>query len=280
MSYILTEGLLMGYYVHLLEEERSYGTARKYLRDLRYFQRMLPGEGRVDKEAVIAYKESLPERFAVSTANSMLAAVNGLLSFLGWYECRVKPFHQQRRVFRDQDRELTKGEYLRLLRAAREQGNTRLFYVMETLCATGIRISELRFITAEAARTGRAQVTCKGKTRAVLLPEKLCRGLRGYCRAREITSGPVFITRGGQAVNRSNIWAEMKKLAKEAGVAPYKVFPHNFRHLFAVTFYEVDKDIAKLADLLGHASIETTRIYLMVSDREHAKKIERLGLVV
>ncbi len=280
MSHILLGKHIENYRHYLVLEERSEGTIRKYLRDLRVFSAWLGKQKAVSKEAVIAYKESLAKKYAVSTANAMLAAINGLFAFLGWHDCRVKPLKQQRRVFRDQARELTKAEYLRLLDAAGAKKNRRLFYLMQTLCATGIRISELCFITVEAARTGRAEVTCKGKTRPVLLPKKLCRALLGYCREKRIAFGPIFVTRTGQPVNRSNIWAEMKKLCADAGVDANKVFPHNFRHLFAVTFYNLEKDIAKLADLLGHASIETTRIYIMVSGEEHIRQVERLGLVV
>ncbi len=280
MTHILSDKHIEKFHHHLILEERSEGTIRKYLRDLRTFRGVLPGDKSVSKETVISYKEALAKKYAVSTANAMLAAVNGLFAFLGWYDCRVKPFKQQRRVFRDKARELTKAEYLRLLDAARAKENRRLFYLMQTLCATGIRISELRFITVDAARTGRAEVTCKGKTRPVLLPKKLCKELLRFCRQCGITFGPIFITRTGQPVNRSNVWAEMKKLCAHAGVDAQKVFPHNFRHLFAVTFYRLEKDIAKLADLLGHASIETTRIYIMVSGEEHIRQVERLGLVV
>ncbi len=280
MSYVISDKHIEDYRHYLVLEERSAGTVRKYLRDLRTFLGALASDRAVTKETVIAYKESLAKKYAVSTVNAMLAAINGLFAFLGWYDCRVKPLKQQRRVFRDQARELTKAEYMRLLDAAGAKENRRLFYLMQTLCATGIRISELCFITVEAARTGRAEVTCKGKTRPVLLPKKLCKELLGYCRKNRIAFGPIFVTRTGQPVNRSNVWAEMKRLCKSAGVDPGKVFPHNFRHLFAVTFYNLEKDIAKLADLLGHASIETTRIYIMVSGEEHIRQVERLGLVV
>ncbi len=280
MSYVISDQHIENYRHYLILEERSEGTVRKYLRDLRTFLGALPGDKAISKETVIAYKERLAKKYAVSTANAMLAAINGLFAFLGWHDCRVKPLKQQRRVFRDQARELTKAEYLRLLDAAGAKENRRLFYLMQTLCATGIRISELCFITVEAARTGRAEVTCKGKTRPVLLPKKLCRALLGYCREKRIAFGPIFVTRTGQPVNRSNVWAEMKRLCESAGVDPQKVFPQNFRHLFAVTFYNLEKDIAKLADLLGHASIETTRIYIMVSGEEHIRQVERLGLVV
>ena len=222
----------------------------------------------------------LQSGYAVATINSMLTAVNGFFRFMGWEECRVRPLRRQRRIFCDEKKELTKEEYFCLLSAAEERGNQRLYCILQTIAATGIRISELPFITAEALKAGRAEVNCKGKLRVIFLTKKLCRTLRQYCRQQGILSGSVFVTKSGRPVNRSNIWAEMKKLCESAGVAAEKVFPHNLRHLFARTFYRMEKDIAKLADLLGHTSIETTRIYLMESGREHERQIGRLGLVI
>ena len=252
---------------YLQGEERSQGTIETYRREIRAFAATLPENRVVTKEVVVAWKETLAKRYAVSTVNGKLAALNGLFSFLGWRECRVKPLRRQRELFRDKGRELDKGEYLALLAAARRRGSQRLYHVMQTLGATGIRVSELVFVTVEALAAGRALVHCKGKRRAVLLPQKLCRALQGYCRARGITAGPVFVTRTGRPVDRSNLWREMQALCSRAGVEARKVFPHNFRHLFARAFYALDKDLAKLADLLGHASIETTRIYIMESGR-------------
>ena len=207
-------------------------------------------------------------------------ALNGLFSFLGWRDCRVKPFKQQRCIFRDKERELSEKEYLSLLKAAKQKGNQRLFYIMETLCNTGIRISELQFITAEAVWTGTAVVKCKGKQRKVLLPQRLRKELQRYCKRNKIASGAVFITRTGKPISRTNVWGEMKRLCKAACVEAKKVFPHNFRHLFAVSFYRLEKDIAKLADLLGHASIETTRIYVMETAESHIRQIERMRLCI
>ena len=236
MRHIITLEDINNYERNLVLEERSTGTIQKYLRDVRTFYSYLPASKAFDKESVIAYKEYLNQKFAVSTANSMLAAINSLFSFLGWYECRVKPFKQQRRIFRDKNRELSKTEYLKLLDAAKEKGNRRLFYLMQTLCATGVRISELRFITAESVRSGKAEVDCKGKVRTVLLTKKLRRALTEYCKKCAISSGPVFVTKTGRAMNRSNVWTEMKRLCDSAGVDAQNVFPNNLRHLFAISF--------------------------------------------
>ena len=280
MEHILTWEMVREYERHLRLAEKSSGTIQKYLHDIRRFYEQLPRGKVVTKESVITYKEGLAERYAVSTANAILVALNGLFSFLGWFDCRVKPFKQQRCIFRDKERELSEREYLSLLKAAKRRGNQRLFYIMETLGNTGIRISELQFITAEAVRTGTAVVNCKGKQRKVLLPQKLRKELQNYCKRNRITSGTVFITRTGKPISRTNVWGEMKRLCKAACVEAKKVFPHNFRHLFAVSFYRLEKDIAKLADLLGHASIETTRIYVMESAESHIRQIERMRLYI
>ncbi len=280
MNCILTMEMIDRYEKYLKLEERSIGTIQKYIRDIHSFVRFIAQDQRIEKETVIEYKNYLGKKYAVSTANSMLASLNGLFRFIGWHACKVKPYKYQRKIYRDKERELTKQEYLSLLKAARVKGNERLFYIMETLCATGIRISELSFITAEAVEAGMAEVDCKGKIRAVLIPQKLCRELKKYCRNRGIKRGCIFITKTGNPMGRSNIWMEMKKLCESADVNPSKVFPHNFRHLFAVTFYNLEKDIAKLADLLGHASIETTRIYIMESGEKHERLISRLGLML
>ena len=280
MEHILTWEMVREYERHLRLAERSSGTIQKYLHDIRRFYQQLSRGKAVTKEMVIQYKENLAEQYAISTANAILVALNGLFSFLGWFDCRVKPFKQQRCIFRDKERELSEREYLSLLKTAKRKGNQRLFYIMETLCNTGIRISELQFITAEAVRTGTAVVNCKGKQRKVLLPQKLRKELQSYCKRNRITSGAVFITRTGKPISRTNVWGEMKRLCKAACVEAKKVFPHNFRHLFAVSFYRLEKDIAKLADLLGHASIETTRIYVMESAESHIRQIERMRLYI
>lgn len=275
----LTQARLEAFRQHLLEEERSKNTVAKYLRDIRSFFAFLPANKKVTKAAVVAYKGWLAERYQVSSANSMMAAVNGLMAFLGWQECRVKTFKTQRRVFRDAHREMTKEEYQRLLQAAQEQGNERLYLVMQVICATGIRVSEHRFITVESIKAGRAQVRSKGKNRLVFLPTELKRPLLDYCRRHSITTGPVFVTRGGIPLDRSNLWAAMKALCVLAEVDGRKVFPHNLRHLFALTFYRLRRDVVRLADILGHSNVETTRIYTATTEQEQRRQLSRLGLV-
>lgn len=264
----------------LIEEEKSEATRKKYVRDVNALLSYLGEPGRVTKEAVIAYKQHLTARYAVTTVNAMLASINGFFKKMGWHDCVVKSLRVQQAAFRPPERELSKEEYYRLLRAAKAQGNERLYLLMQTLCGTGIRISELPFITVEALSAGRARVTLKGKTRAVILPAALCRELRRYVHARRIGSGSVFVTSGGRPVDRSNVFREMKALCAEARVDPRKVFPHNLRHLFACTYYQAEKDISHLADLLGHSSINTTRIYLVKSSAEQARRLEHLGLVI
>lgn len=276
---------------YLICGEKSRGTIEKYLRDVRTFLRFLKTEGTkepvgpeevsgITKEKTIAWKESLVRSgYAAATVNSMLASLNSFLRFHGLFSLCVRPLRRQRRIFRDRRRELSKEEYLRLVRAAEETGKRRLSFILQTIASTGIRISELRFITAESLRTRRAEVNCKGKQRTVLLTGELCRKLMRYCREEGIAGGPVFITKNGNPVNRSNIWTEMKRLCSRAGVEPDKVFPHNLRSLFARVFYSLKRDIAKLADLLGHSSIDTTRIYIMESGREHERLVEKMGLV-
>lgn len=263
---------------YLSAEERSAGTREKYIRDLRAFAAWLNGRA-VTKESVTAWKERLAEDHRPVTVNAMLSAVHAFLRFAGWEECRVKYLRLQRRLFRDSSRELTREEYGRLLATARSLGRERLALAMEAMGAAGIRVSEVRYLTVEAVRSGRAEISLKGKVRTILLPGKLCRKLLKYARKNKIASGEIFLTRGGGSVSRKQFWAEMKALCGRAGVEPSKVFPHNLRHLFATTFYRAYRDIAKLADVLGHSSIETTRIYLVSTGSEHARQLERLGLV-
>ncbi len=233
----------------------------------------------ISKELVAAWKKQLMEcGYAVRSTNSMLGSLNRLLDFLGLSDCKVKNIRIQRQTYCSEGRELTKAEYLRLLAASKK--NEQLNLVIQSICGTGIRVSELRHFTVEAVRQGEVTVDCKSKTRTVLIPGKLKNILLNYARQRGITTGTIFVTRTGKPLNRSNIWAAMKKLCGVAGVEPSKVFPHNLRKLFARTFYGIEKDIAKLADILGHSSINTTRIYIMTTGIEHRRKIERLGLVV
>ena len=264
---------------HLLQEERAPATVEKYLRDAGAFAAWLEGRP-VSKELVHAWKEALiAQGRAPATVNAKLAAVNGLLVLLGAERCQARYLKLQRRAFRESARELTRGEYQRLVDAARRGGQTRLELLLETICATGIRVSELRYITVEAAGRGRAEVSLKGKVRVVLLPGKLCRTLLKYAQKHKIASGEVFLTRGGGSLSRKQIWREMKGLCAQAGVEPTKVFPHNLRHLFATAFYQATRDIVRLADVLGHSSIDTTRIYLAATGEEHVRQLERLRLI-
>ncbi|MDO4282001.1 MAG: tyrosine-type recombinase/integrase [Peptococcaceae bacterium] len=280
MNHYLTSADLAAFRSHLQEEERSPGTIDKYLRDLRAFARWLAGRT-VTKERVSAWKTSLIEAgYAPTTINAMLASVHSFFVFTGWGDYRVKYLRIQRRLFRDKARELSRADYERLVATAQARGQRRLALVIETIAATGIRVSELRYITVEAVRAGRADIALKGKIRTILIPSKLCKKLRTYAKRKKITSGEIFLTTGGHSLSRKQIWAEMKRLCTVAGVDPRKVFPHNLRHLFAVTYYKVSNNIAHLADLLGHSSIETTRLYLVTSGQEHARDLERLQLVL
>lgn len=264
---------------HLRLEEKSTATIEKYLRDLRNFTHWLDGR-EITKERAAEWKAHLTEQgYAPASVNAMLSALNGLLDFLGLGDCRVKFLKLQRRMFRDDSRDLTRSDYDTLTAAARAQGKARLALLMETICATGIRVSEVRYITVEAAKDGRAEIALKGKIRVILLPNKLCRKLLKYAKKNKTASGEIFLTRNGTSLSRRQIWAEMKGLCRAAGVTASKVFPHNFRHLFATAFYRASRDIVKLADVLGHSSIETTRIYLLTSGAEHQRQLDRLGLV-
>lgn len=276
----LTHARIRCYMTRLQELERAPQTIQKYARDIEALREYLAGEP-VSKRAVHAWKEHLlAAGYAPVTINSMLAAVNGILRFLGWEECRVQFLKVQRRLFRDASRELTREEYERMVATARGQGRERLALLLETICATGIRVSEVRCITVESVRSGRAEVAMKGKIRTILIPGRLCRKLLKYAQGKKITSGEIFLTRSGCSLSRKQIWAEMKRLCEHAGVARSKGFPHNLRHLFALVFYRACKDIAQLADVLGHSSIETTRLYLVTSGAEHLRRMERLGIIL
>ena len=272
-------GQLAAFRQWLLEEEREPATIEKYLREVRAFAAWLGGAP-VTKEGATAWKARLTASgFQPGTVNGKLSALNKFFAFLGWSDCRVKYLKIQRRVFRSSERELSREEYARLLETARTLGRERLALLIETICATGIRVSELKYITAESVRDGRTEISLKGKIRTILIPGKLCRKLLKYARKRKIASGEIFLTRSGKSLSRRQIWAEMKALCARAGVERTKVFPHNLRHLFARTFYRACRDVVKLADVLGHSSIETTRIYLISTGAEHARQLERLGLV-
>ena len=273
----ITEEQIQSYRQQLIRDEKSTATVEKYLRDVRAFS-VFAGGAAVTKELTVAYKKQLQKDYAPRSVNSMLASVNSFLIFIGRSDCKVKALKLQRQVYCTEDKELTKAEYERLLKAAEKNEQLRL--VMQAICATGIRVSELRFFTVEAVKRGEVVVSCKAKTRTILIPGKLRRRLLDYAGKRKIRSGVIFLTRNGKPLDRKTIWAQMKELCRAAGVNPGKVFPHNLRKLFARTFYGIEKDIAKLADILGHSSIDTTRIYIMTTGTEHRRKVERLGLVV
>lgn len=280
MEHVMNQKMLEQFRQRMIEEEKAAATIEKYLRDVNAFWRFAGASGLVSKEVVIAYKEHLVARYSSASVNSMLAAVNCFLKEMGWQECTVKAVKVQKEAFRAPEKDLSKKEYYRLLDAAKKKGNLRLYLLMQTLCATGIRVGELRCITVEALHVGRAKVSSKGKSRTVLLPMPLCRKLKRYAREKNIKSGSIFVTRTGNPMDRSNICHEMKALCKAAGVLREKIFPHNLRHLFACTYYQKGKDLPHLADLLGHSNINTTRIYTLVSEREQVRQIEILGLVV
>lgn len=267
------------YLDYLREQERSDATIKKYAHDLRTLFEFLNGRP-LAKDILLDWKTSLTENCAPATVNSMLAAVNSFLDFMGLRELKIKPLKIQKSPFRDEQKELTQAEYARLVHAAESMGNERLSLMIQTICATGIRVSELKFITAEAVRTGHAEVNNKGKRRIVFLTDKLRRLLKKYLQKQKITAGAVFVTRSGKSLDRSNIWRDMKALCESAGVAPGKVFPHNLRHLFARTYYTLEKDLSRLADILGHSNVNTTRIYTAESGLAHARQMERMGLVL
>ena len=274
---ILLPQHLVNFQEHLLQEEKSRVTVEKYLRDVKVFF-VFAGNKIINKEVTVAYKKSLEEKqYAIGTINSMLASLNSFLEYMCWNDCKVKHLKRQRQIYCSENKELTKNEYKRLLEAAK--GKEQLYLLMQTICGTGIRISELKYFTVEALQRGEVSVQCKSKTRNVLIPKALVKVLLGYAKKKGIKAGAIFVTRSGNPLNRSNVWTQMKKLCEAAKVNPSKVFPHNLRKLFARTFYSIEKDIAKLADILGHGSIETTRIYIMTTGLEHRQKIERLGLI-
>ena len=278
-SHTLTAALIHRYANYLLEQERSAATIQKYTHDLTALLTYLP-DGMLTKALLIGWKEALAADHAPATVNSMLAAVNGFLRFMGWHALTVRLLKIQRPLFREERRELSRAEYARLVDAAQRKGDESLALILQTICATGIRVSELRFISAEAVRSGRAEVCNKGKRRTVFLPDRLRRLLKTYLKKQKITAGAVFVTRTGRPLDRSNIWRAMKALCGNAGVEPSKVFPHNLRHLFAKAYYALEKDLARLADILGHSSVNTTRIYTMESGAVHARQIGRMGLVI
>ena len=276
----ITKDRLEAFAKALRERDKSIGTREKYLRDVGCFAKWLNG-AEITGENGAAWRDSLLKQgYAPATVNSMVAVVNQFLSHLGWEAHRVRALKVQRRLFRDDRRELTREEYGRLVTAAHTLGRERLALLLETICVTGIRVSEVKYITVEAVQAGRAEIALKGKLRTVLLPGKLCRKLKKYAKAQKPASGEIFLTKSGKSLSRKQIWAEMKRLCRKAGIAPSKVFPHNLRHLFARTFYRVCRDIVKLADVLGHSSVETTRIYLISTGAEHAGILKKMSLIL
>ena len=275
----ITNQLTEQFKIYLTEEEKSDNTIKKYLRDVTAFSAWLCGK-EVNKQIVLEYKKELIEKHAPASVNSVLSSLNNFFVFNGWYDCKVKTLKIQRQLFATKEKELTKTEYELLLSAARQKKNKRLFYLMQTICATGIRVSEIKFITVNSLKTGQAEINCKGKMRRVFIPKQLCRMLKEYVKENNIKSGAVFATKNGQPLDRSNIWSDMKKLCKIAGVSKDKVFPHNLRHLFARTYYSIQKDIVRLADILGHSSVNTTRIYTIETGEIHRRQIQKLKLLM
>ena len=275
----LTQEIISDFKEYLILEERSRATVEKYIRDVKAFSAFVNGE-EITKEVVIEYKKYLQDSYAVRSINSMLASINSLFVFLSWHDLKVKSIKLQQQIYCPEERELTKAEYTRLCRAAKHKHNERLNLILQTICGTGIRVSELQYITVEAVKQGEATVSCKAKTRSVFIVKELQKKLLRYAAEQGIKSGMIFVTRTGKPISRTNIWREMKALCEEAGVNPQKVFPHNLRHLFARVFYGIEKDIAKLADILGHSSINTTRIYIISTGTEHRRRMENMRLVI
>ena len=278
MKRIITDVLIDEFKMYLYENEKSKNTIEKYIRDIRKIAVYLQKRS-VCKEKVIEYKAGLLNDYTVASANSIIAAINSFMKFVKWDDCCVKQYKLQRTIYYPEEKELTKEEYYRLIRTA-QKTDERLSLIIQTICGTGIRVSELQYITVEAVRKGEAVVNCKGKTRIILITDNLKKRLLEYTRKHRITTGLIFRTRGGKPVSRCNIWRDMKALCEKAGVSPEKVFPHNLRHLFARTFYGIEKDIVKLADILGHSSINTTRIYVLTTCCEHKKRMENLRLII
>ena len=274
----ITKEIIQSFEKHLITEEKALATLEKYIRDVKAFCAWLDGRA-VDKNEILNYKNELCEKYSVASVNSVISALNTFFVFCDWNEFRIKAIKTQRQIFTSKEKELTKQEYERLLRTAESRGNERLFLLMQAICSSGIRVSELKYITVESLKKEYAEINCKGKRRHVLLPTDLCKMLKAYAQRQKIKSGSVFITKTGKPLDRSNIWSDMKKLCREARVSEKKVFPHNLRHLFARTYYSIQKDIVRLADILGHNNINTTRIYTMENGDIHRRQLQKLGLL-
>ena len=276
---VITNPAMTSFEKYLIENEKAQATIQKYMHDIRCFAEYARSRA-LDKALVLDYKRKLEQTYAVRSANSMLAAINAFLRFEGWHELCVKQFKVQKEAYCSEEKELTKAEYASLVQTAEQKKNKRLSLVVQTICGTGIRVSELQSITVEAVRQGEAVVCCKGKTRKIFIVKALQKKLLQYAAEKGIVSGILFVTKNGKPLNRTNIWREMKELCRQAGVSEKKVFPHNLRHLFARTFYGIEKDIAKLADILGHSNINTTRIYIVTTGAEHQRRMENMKLIV
>ncbi len=274
----ITNQMINSFHHYLIEQEKSQTTVSKYLHDTERFQVWL-GEDDLCKQSVLSYKVYLCEHYAPTSVNTVLSSLNSFFDFINRHDLRAKKLKIQRQIFASADKELSKAEYDRLLQAAKQKKNERLYLLMQTICSTGIRVSELRFVTVEAVKNGVAKINCKGKSRQVFFPKQLCLILKQYIKGQKIKGGSVFITKNGRPLDRSNIWSDMKMLCKAAGVSEKKVFPHNLRHLFARTYYHLQKDIVRLADILGHSSVNTTRIYTMETGEIHRRQIQKLGLL-
>lgn len=275
----LTDQEIVCFQNDLKEDEKAPQTIQKYVREASALILFLGGST-PSKSRILDYRDYLQRQNKTHTVNVKLSAVNAFLEYTGHCDCKVRLLKVQRKAFIDDDRDLNEAEYRRLLAAAKEQRNSRLYHVMLTLCGTGIRVSELRFVTFEAVRTGRAEIRLKGKSRTVILTKGLRQKLLSYADEAGISSGHIFCTRTGKPLDRSNICHDMKRLCKKAGVNPKKVFPHNLRHLFAKSYYAIEKDLARLADILGHSSVETTRIYVAVGIREHERTLQKMRLII
>lgn len=274
----ITTNLIDQFKNYLINEEKSQATIEKYIRDIMAFMVWLEGR-ELEKATVIEYKQKIVNEYAPKSVNSMLSSLNSFFVYFDRHDCIVKTLKIQKQIFANKEKELTKAEYERLLIAAEKKSNRRLYLLMQTICATGIRISELKYITVSAVQSGQALINCKGKMRVVILPKQLCKMLKAYLREKNISNGPVFVSKNGKPLDRSNVWKMLKALCESAGVPKNKVFPHNFRHLFARTFYSLQKDIVRLADILGHTSVNTTRIYTMETGEIHRNLIQKLGLL-
>ena len=275
----VTNNLIKQFREYLFNEEKAITTIEKYIQDVVVFMTWMSG-AEVTKMAVLEYKQELTEKYAPASVNAKLSSLNSFFVFNEWYDCKVKALKIQKQIFSSKEKELTKAEYERLLLAAKHKKNQRLYYLMQTMCSTGIRVSELRFVTVDAVLNGQAYINCKGKMRVIILTNQLCKMLKDYIKQNKIISGSIFVTKTGKQLDRSNIWSDLKKLGEIAGVDKKKVFPHNFRHLFARTYYALQKDIVRLADILGHSSVNTTRIYTMESGEVHRRQLQKLGLLI